>query len=142
MKAHIDALRATIETATGWDTYFVNVPERPAFPYVLLWSPAWDAGTEMTLCGARTDLDALVGITAVAGTPDGVLLAHGQIRATLSPAGRSTALAVPGRSAEVVLEPGMGQPVQVDRDVVNPETNLHPSFGVEMYRLRSTPAAP
>ena len=139
MKAHIDALRARITTATGYATHYVQAPDKPTFPYVLVWGPSWNAGDEPTLCGTNADLDALVGITAVAGTTDGVLVMQDAIRAALSPAGRMTQLTVAGRSAWLVLAPGYGQSVAVDREVTLIEGG-HPAFSVEMYRLRSTPA--
>lgn len=141
MKAHIDALRARITTATGYVTHYVQAPDTPTFPYVLVWGPSWNAGDEPVLCGANEDLNALVGLTAVAGTPDGVLIMHDAIRGALCPAGRMSELTVAGRSAWIVLQPGYGQSVQVDREVTIPATGGHPAFGVEMYRLRSTPAA-
>lgn len=139
MKAHVNALLTKIGSATGWQTYFVSAPQKPVFPYVLVWSPAWSAGREASLDGTNEDLDVLVGVTAVAATPIGVLDMHASIRAVLCPTGRPTRLPVSGRSAWVQLEPNYGQPVQEDEDVTL-ESGFHPSFGVEMYRLRSTPS--
>lgn len=137
MKAHIAAITAVLEPL-GWPVHFVDATGQTTPGYVLLWTGAGAPGTEVAVCGTLTDLDARVGITAVAGTPDGVLDMQAAIRAVLQPAGRPLALAVPGRRA--VLRLTDSQDVQVDRDVVYPPANRNPSFGVDLYRLVSTPA--
>ena len=135
MKAHIDAIKALIPTA--YKVYFVDVPEAPVYPYVLLWTSAGSPGVEANLCGANADIDAVVGVTHVATSPDGVLAATSKTRAALQPNGRIKSLAVAGRAAW--LKRYDAQAVQVDRDVTLPAPNRHPAFAVDLYRLTSTP---
>lgn len=135
MKAHIDAMRACIPS--GYETFWVDVPGTPTYPYVLFWASSGNPGSEVPICGPMDDLEALVGVTVVAANPDAVLYMQGIVRDALSPGGRRTRLDVAGRSASLKLSDS--RTVQVDRDVTLPGTNRHPAYGVDMYDLHSTP---
>jgi len=136
MLAHIQAIQSGLSSA-GYPVYFVSVPSAPTFPYVLLWSGTGSPGSEEPLCGPVGDIEAVVGVTVVAGTPAGVLTVQAKVRGILSPGDARTALTVAGRSAS--LKRTGGQTVQVDRDVKIPGTDTSPAFSVDLYDLHSTP---
>lgn len=132
MLAHITAIKALL-APLGYAVYYVDVPEAPTLPYVLLWGTGGVAGPERPLSGPA-DLTDRLGVTCVAGTPDGVLIVTGRVRGALDGA-RPT---VVGRS--VWLNLWDARAVQVDREVTIPNTNRHPAYGVDLYALTSVPA--
>lgn len=132
MIGHINAVRALL-ASTGYEVYYVDVPEVPTLPYVLLWSSSGRMTAE-ALCGARDALDEQLGVTTVAGTPDGVLIAQQAVRARLD----GSQPMVSSRRAWLDLVDS--QQVQVDRQTTIPDTNRHPAYGVDLYRYRSVPA--
>ena len=131
MKAHIDAVRAALATV-GYKVYYVAAPASPVLPYFIVWSSAGRPALEVDVTGTTDGIDTPVGVTAVAGSPDGVLMMQGLARAALS-----KPLEVPGRIVWLSLFDS--QNVQVDRDVTLPGTNAHPAYGVDLYRLQSVP---
>lgn len=132
MQAHIDAIRALLAPA-GYPVHFIEVPGAPTYPYVLLWTSSGRMEPE-ALCDEIEDLNDVLGATAVGVTAEAVLTVQRKIRPLLGDSSPS----VPGRS--VSLRYFDSQPVQVDRDATLPTPNLHPKFGVDLYRLRSVPA--
>src|SRR5690606_26571539 len=135
VRAHVAAIKALIPAP--YVTYFVDVPEAPTYPYVLLWTSAGAPGIETSLCDANRDLDASLGVTHVATSPEGALITTERIRGALQPGGGILRLNVPGRAAW--LKRFDSRDVQVDRDVTLPAPNRHPAFAVDLYRLTSTP---
>ena len=129
---HVSAVEKIL-TGAGHTVYFVDVPEKPTYPYALLWSTSGTLVSE-SLCGSDDDLDEPLGVTAAAGTPEGVLIFQGLVRELLD--GSSPVVA--GRSTNLDLT--LSQRVEVDRDVTIVDTNRHPAFGVDLYRYRSTAA--
>lgn len=144
MRAHIAAITALIE-ALDYDVYFVDATrydeqghELPLqYPYVLLWTSAGRPGDEVALSDEQTDIDTPLGVTAAALSPDGVLSVLKRVREVLSPSGQSADLPVTGRRASTRLD--SSQEVRTDQQVVLPG-GRRPSFGVDVYQLRSTPA--
>ena len=137
MKAHLDAVKARVEalgvaTFIGWA---YNAPAR----YAVLEPVTWDGSDEIHICGPDDLLDETFRVTAVAGTTvAGALILLGLIRDELSPGRRWAPLAVPGRSAEVKhLRMEMAA---VDQTVTVTNTDRHPAFGVDSYRLMSQPS--
>jgi hypothetical protein len=128
----IDAVRALL-LGLGHEVYFVDVPDKPTYPYFLVWS---STGRMLgpALCGTQTDLDDFVGITAVGETPEAAMVVLERARAVLEDA----APPVAGRSMHLRLFDS--RPIAVDRDVTIPPANRHPSTGVDLYRLTSVPA--
>lgn len=131
MLAHITAVKALL-APLGYAVYYVDVPEAPAFPYVLLWGTGGIAGPEQPMSGPA-DLTDRLGVTCVAGTPEGVLIAAARVRGVLDGAEP----AVAGR--RVWLSLWDSRAVQVDREVTIPNTNRHPAYGVDLYALTSVP---
>ena len=134
MKAHIDAIKALL-VSTGYDVYFADVPETPDYPYVLLWcSPGLMVAD--SLRGVQDVLDEPLGVTTVGANTDATLIAAGVARAALLGAHPTVA----GRYVHE-LRLTDSRPVRIDRDVTLPDTNRHPSYGVDIYALKSDPAA-
>lgn len=133
MKAHYSAIQAKL--ATLYTTYFVDVPVTPVMPYFLLWGSAGTLPVEASASGPlATDFDTTFNVTAVAGTGEGVLTMQAAARAALA------ATTVTGRHVAITLRTEQPTALIVDRDVVLPDTDRHPVYGVDVYRLQSTPA--
>jgi len=137
VKDHLDAIKTLLET-TGRDAYIGDVDEDPSYPYFLIWAPAGSPGYEFSVDSARTDLEAMVGVTCVGATPDAAFVAVALARGVLAPGGQKVTLDVDGRAAWLRLMDS--RTLEVDRDVTLTVTNSHPSYLVDMYRLVSTPA--
>ncbi|MHA7132540.1 hypothetical protein [Oerskovia turbata] len=131
MRAHIDAIRVLLAPA-GYPVHFIEVPDAPEYPYVLLWASG--RMEPDALCDEVEDLNDILGVTAVGLSAEGVL----EVQRAIRPRLHDAAPPVAGRSA--TLRYFDSQPVQVDRDVTIPASNRHPKFGVDLYRLRSVPA--
>lgn len=136
MREHVTALKAAL-APLGYPVHFVDVVGEPAYPYVLLWTSAGTPSTELPLCDTA-DIDDTVGVTGVGLSPEAVLAVLSRVRGVLSPSGRPVPLTVPGRAAWTRLRDS--RTVQADRDVTVTGTNRHPFYGVDLYRLVSTPA--
>lgn len=138
MREHVTAIKAAL-APLGYPVHFVAVPgDDPAYPYVLLWTSAGVPSADLPVCDEATDLDDTVGVTGVGLSAEAVLAVLGRVRGVLSPSGGAGALTVPDRAAWLRLRDS--RPVQADRDVTVSGTNQHPFFGVDLYRLVSTPA--
>lgn len=135
MNEAIAAIRAAL-TAAGVTNYYVDVPSSRTYPYALVWSSAGRGDIEAAVAESSAFSDD-VGVTVVAASPEGVLSVAGRVRAALAPF-EAGSVAVAGRVTW--LNHYDSRPVQVDRDVTITATNRHPAFGVDMYRLVSTPA--
>lgn len=133
MIGELDAIRAALE-AEGWPTFYVDAPAHPeVFPYLVLGSSSGRMFGP-ALCADLTDLDDLLRVMAVGTTPESVVVTQDRVRATL----HNTHPPVEGRAVTVRL---LGsEPVAVDRDMTVAPTNLHPAYGVDIYRLTSVPA--
>lgn len=131
MRAHIAAIEALL-APLGYETYYVDVPDVPTLPYLLLWGSSGTPTTERPVGFPELeddDLTDLLGVTCVAGTAYGVLTLRAAVRAVLNDS-RPT---VQGRFVELHLFDS--RDTQVDRDV-----NPHVPYGVDVYRLTSVPA--
>lgn len=133
MKAHIDAIKALL-VPSGYDVFYSDAPETPTYPYVLLWSTTGRMVSD-SLCGTQDVLDDLLGVTSVGANPDAALIVSSRVRGYLLGAHPVVA----GRYVHE-LRLHDSQRVQVDRDVTMPQTNRHPSFGVDLFALKSDPA--
>jgi hypothetical protein len=136
MRAHVEALKVAL--ATLYPVHLIDASGVTSFPYLLLWGSFATPGGEVGLHDAQTDIVDLFGVTSVAATPEGVLTVRQRVRGVLTPGGRPGRLNVAGHAVWVRLEDS--RPIDVDRDVTIPTTGRHPAFGVDMYRLTSTPA--
>lgn len=135
MKATVDALRAAL-TSASLTNYFVDVPETPLLPYVLLWLSPGAPPVEDAI-DPQGDLETMLGVTNVGQTPEAALVVAGLSRTALA-GFASGSTAVTGRIVWANLYDS--RTVQVDRDTTNAASNQPVAIAVDMYRLRSTPA--
>lgn len=136
MRAHIQAIESVI-SARGYQTFFVDVPESPTYPYVVVWSDAGLPGGD-SLAGAEDVLRGRIGVTCVAVEPRAVLSMQAEVRRLVAPSARLwSRLPVPGRAAFLRLFDT--RPVDVDRQVSLTSANRPPAFGVDVFELDSQP---
>lgn len=133
MIAEIAAIRAALDTA-GIANHYGDAGASPAYPYALVWSGSGIPTTDASV-SALGDFEDSVGITSVAGTPDGVLIMRQAVRDAIAGFAPAT---VSGRLVWLTLTDSL--PVTVDRDVTITATSRHPAYGVDLFRLVSTPA--
>jgi hypothetical protein len=135
VRSHLAAIRAAL-TAADLSNYFADAGTAPVLPYVLVWTGSGAPPVEDSI-SPLGDFEASFGVTSVAGTPEGVLIVQAAARAALASfAAGSTAVA--GRVVWLTLEDSRA--VLIDTDVTVTATGKHPAYGVDMYRLVSTPA--
>lgn len=142
----LDHLKAIINvlTAQGLDVYLqdavkyddVGYPTELEYPYLIVWTTSYRPTDEKALDDVADDITATIGITAVATTPQGAAIVAENAKQLLG-ATKYRRLDVPGRLAYIRWS--AFQTAQVDRDVKLPDTNRHPAFQVDIYRLESTP---
>ena len=119
--------------AEGLAAYWLAVKDKPQWPYVLLWGSGGQPAS-VTVGGVQDHLDDRLGVTCVSQSTLGVLDVVRRTRAALSgfqptsPAWHVQPL--------VLWE---SQTAQLDRDVTLPETNQHPVYAVDLYRLVGDP---
>lgn len=77
-----------------------------------------------------------VRVSSVAGTAEGALILLQAARAELSPDGAPTALAVSGRSVEIVW--ARFESLHPDDSVTIPSTNRHPHVAVDSFHVASS----
>ncbi|MDO5534118.1 MAG: hypothetical protein Q4F65_05655 [Propionibacteriaceae bacterium] len=143
MRAHLRAVVAALEPL-GYPVHLLhaNPPGDdastvPPVPYLVL-RGAWANPDDMPACDATDDLDTALFITGTASTAEGALVVLDRVRRHLSPSMRPTRLDLAGRAAQVRWVRNEVEP-QVDRDLRLPNSNRHPGFGVDSYRLTSQP---
>ena len=131
MIAHLAAIKALVSPLMP--VYIGDATGATVLPYSLLWASGGLPGVEQAVDAIRTDIDTTIGVTTVATTAEGALIAQKRVRGVLAPGGSAKSLTVSGRIAWVVLD---GPPfTAVDRDVTP-----HVVWAMDVYRLISTPA--
>jgi len=131
VKTLIESIKARLE-AEGYGTYFINVPDAPKYPYVLLWTGSGQL--EVGPMDGTRDLRDTLGVTMVSTFALGVLEMSKIVRAALvgfAPASDTWSVAE-------FREPYDSQDIQPDKDVSLPEKG-YPFFGVDLYALDGTP---
>lgn len=132
MKTIIAMIRLALEQA-GLSVHYVQAPNDATYPYVLLWSTPGQPGIEAGIA-PDSDVSDLLGVTMVDTYPENVLLLAGKVRQALAN------LAVESDGTRVVVSLTVSQAVQPDRDVILPETSLHPFYAVDRYQVVATAA--
>lgn len=135
MIEHLQALKASL-VPLSYPTHMLWASEVTG-QYLVLGSPGWTRPGEMPLCGESDDLDTDIRVTAVTGTPDGVLTMLARVRGLWSPRLAQTRVPMAGR--DVRLRFVRSEFVTVDQDVTLANTSRHPGVGVDTYRLVSQP---
>lgn len=139
MRPLLDSIRALLATLSPvYPVYFVEVPSTATRPYVLLWAGAGAPGLEESVDGVRADIDAQVGVTCVGDTSEAALAVAAKVRTVLAPGGAHAIVSATGWRA--VLRLTDSRPVTIDTDVTIPNTNRHPSYGVDLYRIVAIPS--
>lgn len=134
LSEHIAAVIALMPTGVA-TLYDGQVPTEPVFPYNVLWStggarPSVSQATEMS------QLDVSLYITTVAATAESARIIQNSVRDSLL----GVRPAVAGRSCWM-LSIQYSEPIRQDTEVTITGTNLHPVYGVDVWRLASVPAA-
>lgn len=109
----------------------------PEVPYLVL-RAAWSPGEDLPFCDETDDLDTSALITAAATTAEGVSVVLDRVRKYLSPSGAWSDVPMAGRLVNVKWLRNEVEPT-VDRDLRLPNSNRHPGYGVDRYRLLSQP---
>ena len=136
MKAHLDAIKAEL-APLEYTTHFFAAPVVSS-QYLIVSSPSWGGPLEAPVAATSGSVDVDVRVKAVTGTPEGVAIMLGRVRALLGPDNEWVRLTVAGRSAHVRFV--RSEFIDVDRDVTITNTDRHPGVGVDTYRLVSEPA--
>ncbi len=145
MRAHLRALAAHLEQL-GYPVHLYRahgavatdgVEVVPAVPYLVL-GGAWDSGDEAAVCNETDTLDTEFRVTATATTAEGAGVVLDRVRGLLSPRAGWSVVPMAGRAASVKRARSEVEP-SVDMDLRLPNSNRHPGFAVDSYRLRSVP---
>lgn len=131
MRALIRSIQGELATA-GYQTYFVDVPSAPVYPYVLLWTGAGAPSREVLADDVW--LRDRLGVTGVALTPFAAVAVMEKTRTVLEKF-------IPTSDKWNVdpLRLYDSQDVQKDDSVKLPDTNRAVYFGVDLYRLTGSP---
>lgn len=144
MRDHLNALAAHLEQL-GYPVHLYRAnPLKgadedtvPPVPYLVL-RGAWGSGDEVPASDSTTTLDTEVRVTATATTAEGAGVVLERVRGLLSPRSDWTSVPMDGRVVQVKRARAEIDP-DVDMDLRLPGSNRHPGFGVDSYRLHSTP---
>lgn len=132
MKAHLDAMETKIGGTVPVDLWASEPGRTP--PWIVLEAPAWapDPSERLTLHAHQMECD--IRVKAVAGTPTGVAVILGNVRAALP-----GSLTVTGRR-DVSIRWLRSEFIDLDTSATIPGTSHHPAYGVDTYRLISYPS--
>ncbi|MGC0144466.1 MULTISPECIES: hypothetical protein [unclassified Pseudactinotalea] len=138
MMAHLNAMKALIESERGFTVYIISVPKPNSirYPYVLI-SPGYGRPGERPLNERLDSIDHDLQVRSVGTSPASALGLLGAVREVLSPGRGPRRLVVPDRKATVKFL--RHEMTDQDRDVRVTATGQHPIFGVDAFHLLSTP---
>ena len=132
IREHYEAVKALIPSK--FRVYLFDTPDRPQYPYVVLWG---DAGLEHSesLDPTPSDLTLNIRATCAGANYESCLVVLAGVRKALN---RAVPTVAGRRVHELVQEPLLE--VGPDRDVTLTATGTHPVFAVDGYTLLSEPA--
>lgn len=133
MNEHLQALRSL--TATLLPTYLHRAPQDAPAAYFIWMAPGGGRTDEPSICGTSTELNAPLRLLCRGATGEAVSIKLDKARALLSPGGIASPVTVAGRSA--FLSYTRSEFIMPDLDVILPETNTHPFYGIDTYQLIS-----
>lgn len=133
MRDHFDAVKALLAPLNR-RVYVIGAPSAVEYPYFLLWGLPGTRSTE-ALDGRQVVVNDLLRVTSVGKTPESAMELQRLSRDALIEA----VPVVAGRTVHA-LRMFDSQPIQADRDIVLPDVNRNPFYGVDIYRLVSEPA--
>lgn len=139
MRAELAAVKALLSPLhTVHEVVAFGTTTSPlTYPYYILWSSTGNAPEERSVRAETSDIDDLFGVSTVGLNADSVRIAAAQARAAICPNGLPASLTVAGRVVRVVFFEA--RPIQDDKDVTL-TSGAHPLYGVDLFRLVSTPA--
>lgn len=133
--AHYEFVKGLLSTLPSEITlYEGQVPDEPAFPYVVLRMATGDESVTH-LCGTTDDADVWFYFTCVGLTDAAARVVARETRARVLDVRPS----ITGRSCGPIRK-GSSLTIQPDQDVTLPGSNLHPMFGVDGYHFISRAA--
>lgn len=132
---HLKVIRSLIE-ARGFTVHIMSADGPITYPYVLI-SPGYGRPGERPLSERLDSIDHDLQVRSVGGSATSMLGMLGAVRQILSPDKGWRRLDVPGRKAQVKFI--RHEMSEQDRDVVITGSKRHPHFGVDVFRLVSTP---
>lgn len=135
MRAHLEAVETAL-VSLGVTTHLYAAHEISG-QYFVIGGRGADDGLEDGLCGPDGSIDTEVRLTAVTGTPAGADIMLGNARDILSPGKQWTRLTVAGRSVHIKFE--RSEFIGIDQSVKFTNSDRHPAWGVDSYRLVSDP---
>jgi hypothetical protein len=133
--AHFQVIRGLLATLPSEiRLYEDDVPVEPVFPYVVLRMTTGSDESEQ-FSGTQGRADFWVWVTCVGLTGDSARVVAREVRARLA----GVRPEVAGRVCNPIKRES-SLPVQADRDVTVPGTDLHPMYGVDGYHFISRAA--
>ena len=132
LTAHVAALKAVL-SGGGFVVYVGDVTGTVSYPSVMI-QAATGLPVSVNLASDQEEVSEGVNVTVVDDSPANCMVTIEAVRALL----HGLVIEVDGRSCEPLRLTG-AQPVVVDRDVTITGTNRHPAYGVDTWRLVSTP---
>ena len=144
MIATLGAVKSAL-TPLGYPVHlFVNegITETtvPEVPYLVI-APANSTGLlpeELSVCGADDSIEFDLRVTAVSYPADAVPKIQARVRGVLAPGLGVARVPLPGRFVTTAYQ-RTEVTSQFDRDMTVTQSNRHPSWGVDTYRLSSQP---
>lgn len=133
MRDHFDAVKVMLAPMNR-QVHFVEASGSPSYPYMILWGLPGQLSADAIDGGQRVISD-LLRVTHVGATPEAVM----ELRRLSRPLLMQSRPIVTGRTVHE-LRMLDATDVMIDRDVNMPQTNRHPAYGVDVYRLISEPA--
>lgn len=111
-----------------------QVPERPDFPYAVLFVAA-RTEAQTRLCATTDDLLFRFQVTSVGLTNQSAVIVADAVRELLVDVRPDVAGRVCGR-----IKPGSSLPVTTDDSFIDPATGLHPALSRDTYGFHSRPS--
>lgn len=133
MRDHFEAIK-TLLAPLGRQVHVIQAPGSPTYPYFMLWGLPGELGSD-GLDGEQKVVSDLLRVSSVGKTVESVM----ELRRLSRPLLIEQRPIVAGRFVHP-LRMTSAEEIQPDEDVTMPDTNRHPSFGVDIYRLISEPA--
>ncbi len=141
MREHLRAL-ADVLAPLGYPVHLYRAsgarPDVAAPVPFLVLRGEWGRGDDVPLCDDSEDLDTTVYVTGTADTAESAGVVLGRVRRLLSPGGSWSSVPMEGRAVQVKRVRSEVAPT-ADQDLTLPNSDRHPGFGVDSYRLRSVP---
>lgn len=128
--AHYDEV-LTLLVGTGFTLHEGHVPDRPTFPYSVLWWPGAGRRSINSLAASSGRLDVIFRITSVGENAESVRI----IAQAMQDAVLDKHITVAGWATHQILHRGTDVSIQEDRQVAITDSDRHPLYTVDAYQL-------